>query len=429
MSEKRSNSEKTPDNMKGQVLFNKYKLIQKIGEGSFGSVYTVQSIYSHKLYAAKLEQIKDSNVLEEESLNLSCINSPRVPKVKLFGYSGQYMVLVMELLGPSLDLILNSLPDKKMSIRCVCNIAYQLISILETIHNNGFIHRDIKPSNINIGIGNKGKKFLYLIDFGLSKKYRCSSTKKHYPFEEECETVGNARYSSINTLEGHSQSRRDDLESLGYVLVYLCLGRLPWQGKISHSKDDKYYKIREIKKNISLSLLCQNLPPQFEEYIKYTRNLEYEDDPDYSYLKNLFLTVLKNNNLEFDYYYDWDKTTLTNDEVVSINNSLSSYTYSNQEKRVTRLYSRISELKKEKEFYGDNFEIERFVYDIENDSNCYSMNRRENISRENNDDDLYANVNSMAPTQTYKKKIKTTGCLPCQPKAYREDDNSCCIIF
>ena len=157
--------------------------------------------------------------------------------------------------------------------------------------------------------------------------------------------------------------------------------------------------------------------------------MEYEDDPDYSYLKNLFLTVLKNNNLEFDYYYDWDKTTLTNDEVVSINNSLSSYTYSNQEKRVTRLYSKISELKKEKEFYGDNFEIERFVYDIENDSNCYTMKRRENISRENNDDDLYANVNSMAPIKTHKKKIKTTGCLPCQTKAYREDDNSCCIIF
>ena len=183
MSEKRSNSEETTDTLKGQIFFNKFKLIQKIGEGSFGSVYIAQSIYSHKLYAVKLELIKDSNILEEESLSLSYINSPRIPKVKLFGYSSPYMVLIMELLGPSLDNILNTLPDKKMSIRCVCNIAYQMISIFESIHNHNIIHRDVKPANINIGIG-KRNKFLYLIDFGLCKKYRSSRTNKHYPFEQ-----------------------------------------------------------------------------------------------------------------------------------------------------------------------------------------------------------------------------------------------------
>ena len=146
MSEKRSNSDESQDILKGQVLFNKFKLIEKIGEGSFGSVYSAQSIYSHKLYAVKLEQMKDSNVLEEESLSLSYINSPRIPKVKLFGYSGPYMVLIMELLGPSLDKILNKLPDKKMSIRCVCNIAYQMLPIFETIHNHNIIH----PCQMNI---------------------------------------------------------------------------------------------------------------------------------------------------------------------------------------------------------------------------------------------------------------------------------------
>ena len=428
MSEKRSNSEETTDTLKGQIFFNKFKLIQKIGEGSFGSVYIAQSIYSHKLYAVKLELIKDSNILEEESLSLSYINSPRIPKVKLFGYSSPYMVLIMELLGPSLDNILNTLPDKKMSIRCVCNIAYQMISIFESIHNHNIIHRDVKPANINIGIG-KRNKFLYLIDFGLCKKYRSSRTNKHYPFEQGKHLVGNARYSSINALEGYSQSRRDDLESLGYVLIYLCLGKLPWQGKISNSKEDKYYKILEIKKSITPSELCESLPPQFEEYIKYVRNLKYEEDPDYTYLKNLFLKILKHNNWEFDYYYDWDTITLTNEEVISVNHSLSSYIYSSKDRKIPKLFTKISELKKERELFGENFEVERFVFDIEEESNFNIMKRKQENNEEEKDFDKYDYSNSMDPYRFSKKRKKESGCLPCQPKGYKEEDSSCCSIF
>ena len=429
MSEKRSTSSELSSNLKGQILFNKFKLIEKVGQGSFGSVYIAQSIYSHKLYAVKLELMNESSILEDESLFLTYINCKRIPKVKLFGYSGPYMVLVMELLGPSLDMIMNSLPDKKMSIRCVCNIAYQMISIFETIHNCDIIHRDVKPGNINIGIGNNSK-FLYLIDFGLCKKYRSSSTKNHYPFEQGKDLIGNARYSSLNALEGGSQSRRDDLESLGYVLIYLCLGRLPWQGKISNSKEDKYYKIREIKKNITPSELCNSLPPQFEEYIKYVRNLGYEEDPDYSYLKNLFLIVLKNNNWEFDYYYDWDKNTLKNEEIISINRSLSSYhTHNIRERKIPILYSKISELKKERKLFGENYEVERFVFDIEEETNFNIMKKKHKSNEEENDNELCNFTNSMDPYYPVKKRPKESGCLPCQPKGYKEEDNSCCLIF
>ena len=428
MSEKRSNSDKSKDTLIDQVLFNRFKIIQKIGEGSFGNVYSAQSIYSHKLYAVKLEQMKDSNILEEESLILSYISSPRIPKVKLFGYSGPYMVLVMELLGPSLDSILRKLPDKKMSIRCVCNIAYQLISILETIHNNNIIHRDIKPANINIGVGNM-EKFLFLIDFGLSRKYRSSTTKMHYPFEQTKKLVGNVRYSSINALEGGTQSRRDDLESLGYMLIYLCLGRLPWQGLLSNSKEDKYYRIREVKKKVTPSELCETLPNEFEQYIKYTRNLKYEEDPDYNYLKNLFVNVLKKNNLEFNYYYDWDQSTLSNEEVISINNSLSSYTNTNKERKIPKLYTKINELTNERKLFGENFEVERFVFDIEEESNFNIMQRNQNDKEKENDIEIYNFSNSMAPRPNFKKYRKSNGCLPCQPKAYREEDDSCCVIF
>ena len=427
MSEKRSSSTESSDNLIGHLLFNKFKLLEKIGEGSFGSVYIVQSIYSHKLYAAKLELIKDSNILEEESLFMSYINCPRIPKVKLFGYSDPYMILIMELLGPSLDSILNSLPDNKMSIRCVCNIAYQMISIFENIHNNDIIHRDIKPANINIGIGDNSK-FLYLIDFGLCKKYRSSKTKKHYPYVQGKDLIGNVRYSSLNALEGKSQSRRDDLESLGYVLIYLCLGKLPWQGKISNSKEDKYYKIKEIKKNITPAKLCEALPKQFETYMKYVKNLKYEENPNYSYLKGLFLNVLKNNNWEFDYYYDWDQKTLSNEEVHSINNSLNSYNRI-KERKIPVLFNKISELKKERKLLGENFEVERFVFDIEEETNFNIMKKRQKNLEDEDDIEVFNFTNSMAPYYGMKKNQKESGCLPCQPKGYKEDDNFCCEIF
>ena len=427
MSEKRSHSDESSDTLIGVILFNKFKIIQKIGHGAFGRIYIAQSICSKKLYAVKIEPIEDSNfLLEEESSFLSSINSPRIPKVKLFGYSGRNIVLVMELLGGSLDKIFHSLPDKKMSLRCVCNIGYQMVTIFETIHNQNIIHRDVKPGNITLGVGDK-KKFLYLIDFGLSLKYRSSSKKNHLPFETGKKLIGNARYSSINALEGNSQSRRDDLESLGYVLIYFCIGRLPWQGKISHSKEDKYYKIREIKTNITPSELCENLPPQFEEYITYTRNLKYEEEPDYNYLRNLFLKVLKNNNWEFDYYYDWDQTTLKTEEINSINNSLSTRSYSNKEG--LKLYSKIMDLQKERKLFGNNFDVERFVFDIEEESN-YNITRRKqmNITQEK-ESGINNYSNSMQPYSTYKTRPKVKGCLPCQPKGYKEEDDNCCMIF
>ena len=248
MSEKRPETEDSSDSFIGKTIFNKYLLMEKIGEGAFGFVYKAKSINSNKLYAVKFENITEGQfILEEEALFLSYLNCNRIPKVKSFGYSDQYIVLVMELLGKSLDKILNELPTKKMSVRCICNIAIQLISIFEIIHSNHIVHRDIKPSNIAIGLGNNCK-YIYVFDFGLSKKYRSSTTKKHIPFTQDNILIGNARYSSINALEGGTQSRRDDLESIGYLLIYLLLGTLPWEGKVSHSKEDKFYKIREIKK-------------------------------------------------------------------------------------------------------------------------------------------------------------------------------------
>ena len=427
-------SEEEQDLFTGETLFNKYKLIRKLGQGSFGSIYEAQSNYSNKLYAVKIEDMKQEQfILEEESAILSYLNIPQIPKIKSFGYSGSFIILVMELLGKSLDKIFNELPSKKMSIRCVCNIAYQLLYIFELMHNNNIIHRDIKPANIAIGREEKSK-YIYLLDFGLSKKYRSSKTKKHFPFTQGKKLIGNARYSSINALNGNTQSRRDDLESLGYLLLYLLLGRLPWQGYISHSKEDKYYKIKQIKNQTTPEELCEGLPPQFEEYIKYTRNLEYEQDPDYNYLRNLFLSVLKKYNWEFDYYYDWDQVGLTNSEVKAKEqndiNIMNNNNILNSQNLNTRLYKKISNLINERKINGGSFEVDRFVFDLEEESN-FNIAKMRSVNQNNETEAEYYNyTNSITPYETPKKRVKKQGgCIPCQPKGYKDTDNACCEIY
>ena len=418
----------TADVYLGQTIFNKYQLIRKLGQGSFGSIYQAQSKYSHKYYAVKLEEMKQNQfALEEESIFISYLNCPRIPKLKTFGYSGSLIILVMELLGDSLDKLFDKFPSRKMSIRCVWNIAYQLLMIFEIIHNCNIIHRDIKPANVAIGYEGKSK-FIYLLDFGLSKKYRSSKTKKHFPFVQSHKLIGNARYSSINALNGGTQSRRDDLESLGYLLLYLLLGRLPWQGHISHSKDDKYYKIREIKKNTTAAELCQGLPPQIQEYVEYTRKLGYETDPDYNYLKNLFLTILKNYNWDFDYDYDWDQVGLTGSEIKDKEKD----TKKDQLKislekvhEIPKLCTKISDLIEERKRSKDIFDQDRFVTDPEAESQFNLSKNPVESTLEN----IY-NTNSMTAYDYPRKHVKQSGCLPCQPKSYRkEKDDSFCIVF
>ena len=290
------------DPMIGRIFFNKYTLIKKLGEGSFGSIYSAKS--QHNWYAIKLENKNRSQyLLENEAYIMSYLQGKRIPFIKSFGYSGDYNVLVMELMGKSLEEIFENLPIKKMSVNCVGKLGLQMVDILEHIHEKHIIHRDIKPDNFVMGKGEKSK-YLYLLDFGLAKKYRSSTTLKHYPMIKKKNLTGTARYASINALNGLTQSRRDDLEAVGYVLLYFLRGKLPWQGLHLKNKEDRYRKIMEIKMDTSPYQLCKGFPKEFEEYVEYTRNLEYEDDPDYANLKNLFNSILKEDNSEN--VYDWD---------------------------------------------------------------------------------------------------------------------------
>ena len=216
------------DPLIGRIFFNKYTLVKKLGEGSFGAIYSAKS--QHNWYAIKLEnKNRGQNLLENEAYIMSYLHGKRIPFIKSFGYSGDYNVLLMELMGKSLEDIFENLPIKKMTVNCVGKLGLQMIEILEYIHDKHIIHRDIKPDNFVMGRGEKSK-YLYLLDFGLAKKYRSSTTLKHYPMIKKKNLTGTARYASINALNGLTQSRRDDLEAVGYVLLYFLRGKLPWQG-------------------------------------------------------------------------------------------------------------------------------------------------------------------------------------------------------
>ena len=294
MDDNQDEDKQTEDSMIGHFIFDRYKLLKKLGSGSFGCIYS--AVYEGQYYAIKLENKNNGqNLIENEAYIMSYLSGPGLPIVKSYGYSSRHNILVMELMGKSLEDIFESLVVKKMTVRCVCNIAYQMMEIMEYIHKKHIIHRDIKPDNFVIGRGEK-KKYVYLLDFGLAKKYRSSRTLEHYPIVKSKNLIGTARYASINALNGLTQSRRDDLEAIGYVLMYFLRGRLPWQGIPVRNKEERYRKIMEKKMATSAEELCQGFPNEFTNYINYTRNLQYEQDPDYGFLKSLFVNVLKKEN-------------------------------------------------------------------------------------------------------------------------------------
>ncbi|XP_061611081.1 casein kinase I isoform X3 [Phyllopteryx taeniolatus] len=178
------------------------------------------------------------------------------------------------------------------------------ISRIEYIHLKNFIHRDVKPDNFLMGLGKKGN-LVYIIDFGLAKKYRDARTHQHIPYRDNKNLTGTARYASINTHLGIEQSRRDDLESLGYVLMYFNLGSLPWQGLKAATKRQKYERISEKKMSTPIEVLCKGYPSVFSTYLNLCRSLRFDDKPDYSYLRQLFRNLFHRQGFSYDYVFDW----------------------------------------------------------------------------------------------------------------------------
>ena len=197
--------------------------------------------------------------------------------------------MVMDLLGLSLEDLFNQ-HQKRFDLKTVCMLGDQMIQRVQFLHQKKYLHRDIKPDNF---LMHHGK--VYMVDFGLAKKYTLKNNV-HIPYKENKNLTGTARYASRNTHQGVEQSRRDDMESLGYVFIYMLKGSLPWQNQQGANRNEKYEKIKEKKLATPFQVLCRGLPSQFEVFLQYCANIRFEDEPNYEYLRSLLKDVMDKNN-------------------------------------------------------------------------------------------------------------------------------------
>ncbi|XP_010233095.1 casein kinase 1-like protein 5 [Brachypodium distachyon] len=275
-----------------------------IGTGAFGEIHHGTNVKTTEEVAIKLEHVKARFplLLFEAQIYRKLQGHTGLPKVRWFGIEGDYSVLVMDLLGPNLGDLFHS-RDRQLSLKTV---TYVLIKLVEHVHSKSYLHRDIKPENFLMGLA-KTSHLVHLIDFGCAKKYRDTSTRnwQHIPSRNDLNLVGTPRYASINNHLGIEQSRRDDLESIGYVLLYLLRGSLPWQDLEAGNQRQTHEAIKDMKVSTSPEDLCGTHPTEFATYLNYCRSLGFEDEPDYLYLRRIFRDLFILKGFQYDHIYDW----------------------------------------------------------------------------------------------------------------------------
>jgi len=286
----------------------KIVLRNKIGSGAFSKVYLGENLENQKLIAVKTERVggKGHIVLREgKVLTLICSKGRKegIPEIYWYGSIEGAGFMAFELLGPNLESLRGSC-NKKFSLKCVLMIAHQMLQRLEYLHSCGFLHCDLKPANFAIGYGDKSH-IIYLIDYGLCVPFKDLKTGEHKPFKEGKTLQGNMRFASANAQLGAEQSRRDDLESLFYVLMYLYKGKFPWDEETCLNKAQNYLHVMENKMSFPPELLCKGLPDEFLTFFTYCKELSFKEKPDYEYLKGLILMAMKNNGLVYDFGFDW----------------------------------------------------------------------------------------------------------------------------
>lgn len=292
-----------------QIVGLHYKIGKKVGEGSFGVIFEGTNMINGVPVAIKFEPRKTEapQLRDEYRTYKHLAGCPGIPNAYYFGQEGLHNILVIDLLGPSLEDLFDWC-GRRFSVKTVVQVSVQMITLIEEVHLHDLIYRDIKPDNFLIGRpGLADEHKVHLIDFGMAKQYRDPRTKQHIPYREKKSLSGTARYMSVNTHLGREQSRRDDLELLGHVFFYFLRGQLPWQGLKLPTNKQKYEKIGEKKRTTPVLDLCSGLPKQFAVYLETVRGLLFDAEPDYNYLRNLLLSALDDLNEKADGTYDWQR--------------------------------------------------------------------------------------------------------------------------
>ena len=417
-----------------KLLFNKYRIERIIYRTSQCLIYEGINIKNNESVAIKCgKRTEIINFLESEAYFLTYLKGFGIPKIISYGISGLYNILIEELLGLSIDSIwkLKKRANKRELLKDICMIAIQAIDRLEYIHSKNVIHRDIKPHNFLIG--RKDPKIIYLIDFGFSRKYRSSRTGKHIKFQKLKHTCGSLTFLSMNGNRGYELSRRDDLESLGYMLIYLAKQNLPWIN-LKFNEDKLIRLTFKLKNTITPEKLCMGLNEEFVEYIKYVKNVKFEGEPDYNYLKGLFISVLSRNELKNDLSFSW----IINKRKIKKGECCVRYSYKKKGSVQKRLYNQIkkkldlSKSKSKEKNYNIIFKKEidnnicknKYINKINNNESEEISKNRDNVNNQSYKDNSFiiAKYINIFPQNNKKLVSKTLNC--CSKTDLKINDNN-----
>lgn len=297
------------------IFQGRFVLTKLLGKGGFGEVYAAIQTSNNELVAVKMEKnngrnsflFHEARVMQEIQKTPTKDGISGIASLKYFGQEGDYRMLIMSLHGASLEDLHEKLG--RFSLKTTVMLADQILSRLEYIHSVGYVHRDLKTDNFLVGKGSFGNR-IFMIDFGLSSKY-IGSEGKHRDIATGKYFLGTSRFASLRTHQGYSQSRRDDLEQMVYIMIYMYRGRLPWSGLNLKDPSQKERKIGQIKADLSYSQICAKCPPEFEHLLFYARNLDFTETPQYDMCHALLQSVLDSMSPpeSMDYVFDWNQPT------------------------------------------------------------------------------------------------------------------------